>query len=719
MSKKKKINRKIQLKILSIFKANPNKTFNYKQIAARLEFSDSNSRNLIIKSISKLCSKKILKQNSPGKYTLLNDNKTQIEGVLNINYSGNGYLLTSEEKEDIFIHRRNITYAFDGDYVKAYKFNGKNEGEIVEVLERKKQFFVGILERKKDFGFVNTKKSKVYTDFFIEQKELKDFKDGEKVVVEFKEWPKMASSPFGRIVKTLGLPGELNTEMNAIVSDYGLPEKFPDVVEKFTKNIVTKIDKNLIGKRKDFRKKTTFTIDPRSAKDFDDAISFTPLLGNKYEIGVHIADVSHYVEPNSVLDEEAYKRGTSVYLVDRVIPMLPELLSNEVCSLIPQKEKFTFSAVFVVNDKVEIEKEWFGKTIIYSDHRFSYEEVQYILESKDKNVSAEVSLTEKAYSISEEVFSALNTLNNYAKILRNKRISRGALTFEREEVSFNLDKEDNPESIFFKTPNDSNKLVEEFMLLANKRVAEFIGKQKQKREFVYRVHDLPDQEKLLNLKRIAKGLGYELNLQSKNINKSLNNLLKESHGKNEQDLIDTLTIRSMSKAEYNTKNIGHYGLAFDYYTHFTSPIRRYPDLLVHRLVESYTNNSYDSKGYKLDEICKHSSDREQLATKAERESIKYMQVKFMQDKIDQKFKGVISGVTERGIYVEILENKCEGFIKINEIKGDFFTYEEGKHRLIGEKSKVIYQLGAVLEIVVKKADVIKKQLDFVLSNSTE
>ena len=339
--------------------------------------------------------------------------------------------------------------------------------------------------------------------------------------------------------------------MNAIVSDYGLPEKFPDEVEKFTKNIDTKIDKNLIGKRKDFRKKTTFTIDPRSAKDFDDAISFTPLLGNKYEIGVHIADVSHYVEPNSVLDEEAYKRGTSVYLVDRVIPMLPELLSNEVCSLIPQKEKFTFSAVFVVNDKVEIEKEWFGKTIIYSDHRFSYEEVQYILESKDKNVSAEVSLTGKAYSISEEVFSALNTLNNYAKILRNKRISRGALTFEREEVSFDLDKEDNPESIFFKTPKDSNKLVEEFMLLANKRVAEFIGK--QKRKFVYRVHDLPDQEKLLNLKKIAKGLGYELNLQSKNINKSLNNLLKESHGKNEQDLIDTLTIRSMSKAEYNTK----------------------------------------------------------------------------------------------------------------------------------------------------------------------
>ena len=394
--------------------------------------------------------KKILKQNSPGKYTLFNDKKIQIEGVLNINSSGNGYLLTSEEKEDIFIHRKNITYAFDGDYVKAYKFNGKNEGEIVEVLERKKQFFVGILDRKKDFGFVNTKKSKVHTDFFIEQKELKDFKDGEKVAVEFKEWPKRASSPFGRIVKTLGPPGEVNTEMNAIVSDYGLPEKFPDVVEKFTKNIDTKIDKNLIGKRKDFRKKTTFTIDPRSAKDFDDAISFTPLLGNKYEIGVHIADVSHYVEPNSVLDEEAYKRGTSVYLVDRVIPMLPELLSNEVCSLIPQKEKFTFSAVFVVNDKVEIEKEWFGKTIIYSDHRFSYEEVQYILESKDKNISAEVSLTEKAYSISEEVFSALNTLNNYAKILRNKRISRGALTFEREEVSFNLDKEDNPESIFLK-----------------------------------------------------------------------------------------------------------------------------------------------------------------------------------------------------------------------------------------------------------------------------
>ena len=563
----------------------------------------------------------------------------------------------------------------------------------------------------------NTRGNKTHTDFFIEPEELKDFKDGHKVIVDLKEWPKKASSPFGRIIKSLGQPGELNTEMNAIMYDYRLPDQFPVDVINYTQRINTKIDKNQISARRDFRKKVTFTIDPVTAKDFDDAISFAPLAGNKIEIGIHIADVSHYVKPDSILDEEAYERATSVYLVDRVVCMLPELLSNGVCSLRPKEEKFTFSAVFVLNDKMVIEDEWYGKTLINSDHRFSYEEVQFILDSEDKWVSADLSLSGQSYSVSEEIYSALQKLNSYAKFLREKRMEKGALSFDRVEVKFDLDKHDNPSSIYFKKSKDANKLVEELMLLANRRVAEFIGKQNKKKPFVYRVHDLPDQDKLINLQNVVKNLGYQLDLNSNKINKSLNRLLQESHGKSEQQLIDTLTIRAMSKAVYTTENIGHYGLAFDYYTHFTSPIRRYTDVLVHRLLESYINGHNNINKEALEEACIHSSSREQLATKAERDSIKYMQVKFMEDKIDQCFEGVISGVTDRGIYVEILENKCEGFIKISEIKGDYFIYNEQTHSLIGEKTKKCYQLGSLVNIIVKKTDLIKRQLNFILSET--
>ena len=723
MSKKKKIDKNIQGKVISIFKTNFNHSFNYKQVASKLGVQDTRGRNAILKILAKLCSQNILKQSDPGKYKLLMETKNYKEGTIEINSSGNGYLLTPEGEDDIFVSRKNLGQAFNGDYVSIYQFNrkksGRNEGEIVEIIERKNQNFIGILERKKEFGFVNTRSNKMHTDFFIELEELKEFKNGDKVIVDFKKWPKKASCPFGRIIKSLGQPGELNTEMHAIMYDYGFPEEFPDAVENYTKNIDTRIDKKQLATRKDFRNKTTFTIDPITAKDFDDAISFAQLPGNKKEIGIHIADVSHYVKPNSILDEEAYDRATSVYLVDRVVPMLPELLSNGVCSLRPQEEKYTFSAVFVINDKMEIEKEWFGKTIIYSDHRFSYEEVQFILDSQDKNVSGSVSLTGKSYNVSEEIFSALQNLNSYAKILRERRMKKGALSFDRVEVKFNLDKEDNPSSIYFKTSKDAHKLVEEFMLLANRRVAEFIGKQKQKKPFVYRVHDLPNEDKLINLKNIAGNLGYKLDLDSNKINSSLNTLLQESHGKNEQQLIDTLAIRSMSKAVYTTDNIGHYGLAFEYYTHFTSPIRRYPDVLVHRLLESYINDHNEINKVPLEEACTHSSSREQLATKAERDSIKYMQVKFMEDKIDQCFKGVISGVTDRGIYVEILENKCEGFIKIKEIKGDYFSYDERTHSLIGERTKKSYQLGSLIEIAVKKADLLKRQLDFILSEPIE
>ena len=502
--------------------------------------------------------------------------------------------------------------------------------------------------------------------------------------------------------------------MHAIMLEYGFPNVFPAEVEDFAQKINLEIDTEEISKRKDFRKKITFTIDPVTAKDFDDALSFAPLNNGRTEIGIHIADVSHYVKPESILDVEAYNRATSVYLVDRVVPMLPEILSNRACSLRPQEEKYTFSAVFTVNEQMEIEKEWFGKTVILSDHRFSYEEVQCILDSGSKTVTADVALNQKEYSVPDEILAALQKLDYFAKILRKKRMSNGALSFERVEVKFNLDDKNNPESIFFKSSKDAHKLVEEYMLLANKRVAEFIGKNKPKKTFVYRVHDLPDQDKLMNLKTIANKLGYHFNLETKQINTSLNNLLKDIHGKKEQELIDTLAIRCMSKAEYTVDNIGHYGLALDYYTHFTSPIRRYPDILVHRLLEFYLHGHQGINTLSLKESCIHASNKEQLATKAERDSIKYMQVKFMEEKIDQVFEAVISGVTDRGIYVEIIENKCEGLVKISDLQGDYFIYNEKTHSLIGERTNKIYQLGDPVNVVVKKADLVKRQLDFIL-----
>ena len=723
MSKKKKTDRNISGKVLRVFKENPSKSFNYKQIAGKLKITDTQKRNAVIKALGQLKVQKIINQTEPGKYALHTDKSNYVEGIVEVTSSGNAYLLMPKEEEDIFIPRRNTNRSLDGDMVLVYqtkrKKNGKREGEVVEIISRASKDYIGILEKKKDFGFVNTRASRMHTDFFIEKEELQHFEDGDKVIVHFKDWPKRASSPFGKIIRSLGKSGNINTEMHAIMFDYGFPEEFPKAIEKYAKDLNIGIEKDEILRRRDFRKKTTFTIDPITAKDFDDAISFTPLENGKTEIGIHIADVSHYLKSNSILDKEAYERATSVYLVDRVVPMLPEVLSNGACSLRPQEEKYTFSAVFTVNNKMQIENEWFGKTVILSDHRFSYEEVQYMLDSNDKKVNAEVSLTEKEYEVSTEIFEGIKKLDFFAKILREKRISNGALSFDRVEVKFNLDEENHPESIFFKSSKDAHKLVEEFMLLANRRVAEFIGKQKPKKPFIYRVHDTPDEEKLTNLKSIASKLGYQLNLEAKQVNESLNNLLKETNGKKEQELIDTLTIRCMSKAIYTSDNIGHYGLAFEHYTHFTSPIRRYPDVLVHRLLEFYMSGEKKINFDALEEACIHSSNKEQLATKAERDSIKYMQVKFMEDKIEQSFEGVISGVTERGMYVELVANKCEGMVKISEIKGDYFVYDEQSHSLIGDRTKRIYQLGDSVFIIVKKADVTKRQLDFILDEEKE
>ena len=485
MSKKKKTDRNIRGKVLNIFKENPAKLFNYKQIASKLNIKDTQKRNSVIKAMGQLNAQKIINQKSPGKYVFVVDNRDFIEGIIEMTTSGNAYLQVFEKEEDIFIARRNTNKSLDGDRVLVYQIkkrnNGKREGKVVEVLERATQDYVGILEIKKDFGFVNMRGTKMSTDFFIEKEELKNFDDGDKVVVRFKDWPKSASSPFGEIIKSLGKPGELNTEMHAIMFEYGFPNAFPTEVEDFAQQLNLEIEPEEISKRKDFRKKTTFTIDPITAKDFDDALSFTPLNNGRTEIGIHIADVSHYVKPETILDQEAYNRATSVYLVDRVVPMLPEILSNRACSLRPQEEKYTFSAVFTVNEQMEIEKEWFGKTVILSDHRFSYEEVQCILDSGSKTVTADVALNQKEYSVSDEILAALQKLDHLAKILRKKRMSNGALSFDRVEVKFNLDNENNPESIFFKSSKDAHKLVEEYMLLANKRVAEFIGKYKPKK----------------------------------------------------------------------------------------------------------------------------------------------------------------------------------------------------------------------------------------------
>jgi ribonuclease R len=551
----------------------------------------------------------------------------------------------------------------------------------------------------------------MYTDIFIPLAKIGEAQQGDVVVVQIEDWPKKADSPFGSVIQVLGKPGEHNTEIHAILAEYGLPYDFPPEVEAYAEQLDTSIQESEINKRRDMRKVLTYTIDPKDAKDFDDALSFQVLENGNYEIGIHIADVSYYLEEGTALDDEAYNRATSVYLVDRVVPMLPEVLSNFACSLRPHEEKYTFSAVFEINTKAEVVNQWFGRTVIYSDQRFAYEEAQHIIETKSNTIPAEISITGNAYTVSDELVHATLTLDELAKILRKKRMQNGAISFDKVEVKFNLDAEGEPEGVYFKIAKDANHLIEEFMLLANRKVAEFIGK--QKKTFVYRVHDEPNEDKLINLQTLVAKFGYKLNFQSRDtISKSLNNLLNDVVGKKEQNMVDTLAIRTMSKAKYTTDNIGHYGLAFDYYTHFTSPIRRYPDVMVHRLLQFYLDGGKSAGVEVYEEKCVHSSNRESLATNAERDSIKYMQVKYMQNHKDEEFLGVISGVTEWGIYVEISSNKCEGMCRIREIKDDYYTFDEKQYALVGEISKALLQLGDEVYVKVKNADLVKKQLDF-------
>ncbi|TDY13544.1 MULTISPECIES: ribonuclease R [Flavobacteriaceae] len=709
--------------ILSILKKEKNKTFNYKQIAAKLGVNDASSRNQIIKKLQQLKAKQEIEEVDRGKFKAIVTAEYHT-GILDLNAKGSGYVICDDFDEDVYIASNNINKALDGDEVEFYVYKrrkrGKFEGEITEIIKRAKSEYVGVIQLHSNYAFVVPDSNKMYKDIFVPINKTFKAEDGDKVLVSLEDWPEKADSPYGKVIKVLGKPGDHNTEIHAILAEYGLPYEFPYEVENYANNIDTSITKEEIAKRRDMRDVLTFTIDPKDAKDFDDALSFQVLDDGLYEVGIHIADVSHYVKPDTVLDDEAYERATSVYLVDRVVPMLPEILSNNACSLRPHEEKYTFSAVFKINDKAEVKDQWFGRTVTYSDARFAYEEAQAIIESKTNEIPAEVSLTGKAYKTDQKIADATLKLDELAKKMRSKRMRSGAISFDKVEVKFNLDETNNPVGVFFKTSKDANKLIEEFMLLANKKVAEFIGKQKPEKTFIYRVHDEPDDSKLAALQNIVGRFGYKLNFKDrKSTTASLNNLLKDVAGKKEQNLVDTLAIRSMSKAEYTTHNIGHYGLAFDYYSHFTSPIRRYPDVMAHRLLQHYLDGGKSANEAIYEDKCKHSSNMEYLATKAERDSIKYMQIKFMQDHKDEEFVGVISGVTDWGIYVEIIDNKCEGMVRIRDIKDDYYEFDESQYAIIGRETKNMYQLGDEVIVKVKETDLVKKHLDFTLIGKHE
>lgn len=721
MGKKKKV-LSIQKSILNILEQNPTQSFTYKQVGSRLGINDPSGRNHIIKSLKKLEDIKLIEQVKRGNYQLTQKKKYH-EGILDLSGKGIGYIISEDFENDIVISSNQHHKAFGGDTVQFYVYpsRGKRrqEGKITAILSRKRKQFVGTLQKKNNTLFVKVNPRTSSTDFYIDKEPEVETKDGDRVLIEFTEWNE-SKSPQAKILEVLGIPGELGTEIHTILAEYGLPYKFDNHIEAEAEKIETTLSTKEIDKRMDYRDVLTFTIDPTDAKDFDDALSFKTLENNLFEVGIHIADVSHYVTPGSILDDEAYQRATSVYLVDRVVPMLPEKLSNKVCSLRPNEEKFTFSAIFTLDKEGNVHNQKFGRTVINSNYRFAYHEAQHIIETEKGNIPTELSLTNKSYTASDAVVEAILQLNETAKILRKKRMQSGAISFDKEEVKFKLDKESNPTEVYVKTSKEANKLIEEYMLLANKKVSEFIAKQDPKKTFVFRVHDEPDEEKLDQLKNVIASFGYSLNLASPETTAhSINKLLNDIRNKKEQNLIDTLTIRTMSKAIYSTNNIGHYGLAFEYYTHFTSPIRRYPDVVAHRLLQHYLDEKKSPQQATYESVMKHCSSMEVLATKAERDSIKFMQVKYMEERIGQEFIGVISGVVERGIYIEIEENKCEGMARPQDISGDYYSYNEREYSFVGEKTKTVFQLGDRVLIEVTAADPIKRHLDFLLLRQAE
>ena len=693
---------KLKNAILPIFYDHPERTYNYKQIAELLKISDPEITKLVFVVLEELTETKNLHSVQRGKYKL-ESRSGAITGKVELQPQGYAYIISEEFDKPVLVTSRNLNHAMEGDTVKVQLFAIRKkqqvEGEVIEIVERAKSTFVGTISKSRNFAFF-IPTGKVGFDLFIPNEKLNGAEDGQKAIAKITEWPTNAKNPFGEIIEVLGNVGDNNAEMHAILAEFDLPLRFPENVLKAAEKIPDETSAEEISNRLDMRGVTTFTIDPKDAKDFDDALSLRKLENGLWEVGVHIADVSHYVIPGTILDDEAYERATSVYLVDRVVPMLPEKLSNGVCSLRPNEDKLCFSAIFQLDDDSQIHHQWFGRTVIHSDKRFAYEDAQAIIETGEGELKDEVL-----------------TLHKLAIKLREARFKHGSIAFERVEVKFDIDENGKPLSVYFKEAKESNQLVEEFMLLANKKVAEFIGKPEEKktpRTFVYRIHDKPDPEKLMNFNHFVHKFGYGLQLGTPGqISKSMNQLMTNVRGKNEQNVIETLAIRTMAKAAYSTRNIGHYGLSFEYYTHFTSPIRRYPDVMAHRLLQRYLDGGKTVNAQKYEDMCKHSSEMENRAANAERSSIKYKQVEFMMDKIGQEFSGVISGVTDWGIYVE-LENKCEGMVSVSTLNDDFYIFDEKNYCLVGRHSHRIFQLGDVVKVEILRANLEKKQLDFQL-----
>jgi len=690
--------------VVEFFNQDRKRAFNYKQVAHGVGATTTPQKQMVFQLLEGMAEQNFLIEVSPGKYKA-NSRGTEVIGRFERRVNGKNHVITDDD-ESIFIAERNAMHAMDGDRVRVLVYAKRRghdaEGEVVEIVEKTPQIFVGTLEVQKHFAFLLTDNKVLANDIFIPKTALKGGKTGDKAVVRITEWPDRARNPYGEVVDILGPAGENNTEIHAILAEFGLPYRYPEAVEKAANKIPDEITDEEIAAREDFRQVTTFTIDPKDAKDFDDALSIRRLLNGNWEVGVHIADVSYYVKPGSIIDKEAESRGTSVYLVDRVVPMLPERLCNEICSLRPDEDKLTFSCVFELNGNAEVQKSHIARTVIRSNRRFAYEEAQEVIETGEGDYK-------------EEILA----LNDLAQKLRKRRFDNGSINFDRHEVKFDIDESGKPIGVYFKVSKEANKLIEEFMLLANRTVAEFIGKPrdgKKPKAFVYRVHDLPDPDKMASFAAFITRFGYKIKTEGSkaDLSKGINSLLANVQGKPEENLVETIAIRAMAKAVYTTVNIGHYGLSFDYYTHFTSPIRRYPDLMVHRLLERYMAGGRSVNVQSLEDECKHASDMEQLAANAERASIKYKQVEFMGERLGEEYDGVISGITEWGLYVEINENKCEGLVPIRDLEDDYYEFDEKNYCLMGRRKHRIYRLGDPIRIKVARANLERKQLDFAL-----
>ena len=688
--------------VLAVICKNPQKEFNYKQISKRLNINDQSGRLKILDLLKELAKGGVIEEIHKGKFRA-KLRRDYISGTVDMTRMGYGFIKSEDSEEDVFVSSRNLHTALHGDTVRVLlsprRKGSRPEGEVVEIIERWRNTFVGIVEVMPNFAFLIPDNKNMPFDLFIPEGKLNGAKQGQKAVAKVTDWDSGSKNPVAEIVEVLGEPGLHETEMHAILAEFELPYRFTKEVEKDAESIKSGITENEIKARRDFRQVFTLTIDPADAKDFDDALSLRKLDNGNWEVGVHIADVTYYVKPGSLVEEEARQRSTTVYLVDRVVPMLPERLSNHICSLNPSEDKLTYSAVFELNDRSEVIKDWFGRTIINSDKRFSYEEAQEIIDTEEGEFKDEILV-----------------LHRLAQNLRTKRYTNGAFSFEKVEISFDLDDQGKPLGIKFRQMGTANQLIEEFMILANIKVAEFVGKTMKGKTFVYRVHDKPDPEKISDFSNFITRFGYKLiNDDTTSLPKSINKLLNSVTGKKEQNIIETLALRAMAKAVYSTDNIGHYGLALKNYTHFTSPIRRYPDMMVHRLLTSYLNGENPGEKRMFEKLCEHSSKMERLATEAERASIKYKQVEFMSDKIGMEFEGIISGVTEWGLYVEIIENQCEGMINVRDLDDDYYDYDEENYCMKGRSNGKVYTLGDKVTIEVVKADLQKKQIDYRLA----